>query len=148
MYSLSDLNVTKLADVPSEFEVTDEMTGKGIGLFLSVIGDHSQEILDLVKEHENAQRIAEAMAAKRDPRNKDLHVVKFEDDVEYSTRLIAVRIKGWRGIVEPWSPEGAIELCKINPPVREQVLARSKDLKRFSTPFTPKLASTSGTPPG
>lgn len=148
MRSLKDLDVTKLADVPFEFEVTDELTGNGIGLFLSIIGDHSQEILDVIKAHENAARTAEAMAAKSDPRGKQLRVVKFEDDVEYSNELVAIRVKGWRGIVEPFTPAGAIELCRINPPIKEQILAKSKDLKNFMTPFSAKPAATSATAPG
>ena len=148
MLSLKDLDVTQLADVPFEFEVTDELTGKGIGVFLSIIGDHSQEILDVIKAHENAARTAEAMAAKSDPRGKQLRVVKFEDDVEYSNELVAIRVKEWRGLEDKFTRAAAIELCRINPPIKEQILAKSKDLKNFMTPFSAKPASPSGTPPG
>lgn len=148
MFSLKDLDVTKLADVPYEFEVIDEITGKGTGVFLSVIGDHSQSILERIQRHENDQRIADAMQAKTDPRGKLVHVVKFEDDVRYSTELVALRVKAWRGITEPYSPEAAIELCSINPPIKEQILACSRDVKKFSTPFMTKPVSTSDTPPG
>jgi len=148
MLSLKDLDVTKLADVPFEFEVIDEVSGKGIGVFLSVIGGHSQEILDLIKEESNAQRTQEALAEKRDPRNKQIKVRPVEKDIEYSTKLVAIRVKGWRGIQEEYSPEGAIELCTTNPPIKEQILAKSEDLKNFMKPFTTKPASTSDTPPG
>ncbi|MEO8101329.1 MAG: hypothetical protein ABI790_02315 [Betaproteobacteria bacterium] len=148
MHSLKDLDVTKLADVPYRFEITDDVTGRGVGIFLHVIGGHSQKILDFVKEHENEQRVAEEMAKKRDPRNKQVHVRKFEDDIRYSNELVAIRVTEWEGIEEPCTLENAIQLCQINPPYKEQILGKSEDMRNFMRPFTTKPGSTSDTLPG
>lgn len=147
MYSLNDLDVTKSCEVEHEFEVKDETTGKGTGIFLTVIGSHAQCIQDFTKQEMNARRVAEAMNHKRDPRGKAPVVVKIEEDIEFSTRLIAMRITAWRGIQEPFSLENAIRLCTINPPIKEQILAVSEDLKNFPTPFSTSSGSTSGTAP-
>lgn len=150
MLSLNDLDVSKACEIAHEFEVVDEVTGKGTGLFLSVIGGHAQKILDFSKEEMNARRVAEAMAEKRDPRGKNpqAKVVPIERDIQFSTELVALRVVGWRGIKEPYTHENAVKLCTINPPIKEQILAKSEDLKNFPTPFPKDSASTSGTTPG
>ena len=150
MRSLNDLDVSKACEIPHEFEVVDEVTGEGTGFFLSVIGGHAQKILDFSKDEMNARRVAEAMAEKRDPRGKNpkAKVVPIEQDIEFSTELVAMRVVGWRGIEEKYSHENAVRLCTINPPIKEQILAKSEDLKNFPTPFPKSSASTSGTTPG
>lgn len=150
MLSLNDLDVSKACEVAHEFEVKDEVTGRGTGIFLSVIGGHAQRILDFSKEEVNARRVAEAMAEKRDPRGKNpqAKVIPIENDIKFSTELVAMRIVGWRGISEPYTHENAVRLCTINPPIKEQILAVSEDLKNFPTPFTASSASTSATSPG
>jgi len=146
MLSLNDLDVTKACEVQFEFEVKDE-DGKGTGIFLTVIGGHAQAISDFTKKRLNEYRVAEAMAEKRDPRGKTPRVVSIEDDMEFSTELVAMRVTGWRGISEPYSHENAVKLCTINPPIKEQILAVSDDLKNFPTPFSTNAVSTSGTAP-
>ena len=141
MLSLNDLDVSKACETAFEFEVKDEVTGKGTGLFLSVIGGHSQRILDYSKKELNARRLAEAMQERRDPRGKNPKVVSVEDDIEFSTALVAMRVVGWRGIEEPYSPENALRLCTINPPIKEQILAMSEDLRNF--PLTAPTSSSS-----
>jgi hypothetical protein len=145
MLSLNDLDVAKACEVPFEFEVTDDATGKGTGLHLTVIGGHAQAIRDFSAKELNARRLAEAVAQKRDPRGKNPVVVQIEDDIEFSTQLVAMRIVGWRGISEPYSHENAVKLCTINPPIKEQVLAVSDDLSHFPTPFSTSSVSTSDT---
>lgn len=145
MLSLDDLDVTKACEIEYEFEVKDEVTGKGTGFFLTVIGGHAQCILDYTKKEMNARRVADAMAQKRDPRGKSPTVHLIEEDIEFSTELVAMRVRGWRGISEPYSHENALRLCTINPPIKEQILAASEDLKNFPTPFSTSSPSTSGT---
>ena len=148
MYSLDDLDVTKRCEIPFEFEYIDEATGKGTGIFFTIIGSHAQVIADYTAKELNARRVAEKMAEKRDPRGKNPVVVKIEEDIGFSTELIALRIVGWRGIEEPFSRENAVRLCAKNQPIREQILQKSDDLKNFPMPFTTHSASTSDTPPG
>lgn len=131
-FSLDQLDQSKACEVPYEFEVIDENTGKGLGIFISVIGGQAKAIDEFTSKMINQRRIAEAMAAKTDPRGKRPHVVPIEEDVEFSTEAIALRVVGWRGrIVEPYSHANAMRLCKQNQPIREQILAASNDLKNF-----------------
>lgn len=149
-YSLDDLDQAKACDAPFEFEVKDDVTAKGVGLFLSVLGAHAKVVLEFTKKELNERRIAEAMAKKRDPRGKNPEndVVPIEQDIDFSTHAVAIRIVSWRGIVEEFSPENAVRLCTINPSIKEQVLAVSEDLKKFPTRFSTKPASSSANQPG
>jgi hypothetical protein len=147
MLSLNDLDVTKACDVEHEFEVVDDNTGKGTGFFITVIGGHAQRVLDYTKKALNERRVAEVMAQKRDPRGKNPKPIPVEEDIEFSTELVALRITNWRGISDQFSHENAVKLCTINPPIKEQILAVSEDLKNFPTPFSKSSDSTSGTAP-
>ncbi len=148
MLSLNDLDVTKACEQEYEFEVKDDATGKGTGIFLTVIGGLAPAIAEYQKKVLNERRVAEKMAEKRDPRGKNPKVTPIEDDIEFSTELVAMRVTKWRGISDPFSHDNVVKLCTINPPIKEQILAVSDDLKNFPTPFSTKPASTSGTPPG
>lgn len=131
-FSLDDLDQSKACETPYEFEVVDENNGKGIGIFISVIGGQAKVIDDFTSKMINQRRVAEAMAQKTDPRGKRPHVVPIEEDFDFSMEVIALRVVGWRGrIKEPYSPKNALRLCKQNQPIREQILAASNDLKNF-----------------
>jgi len=132
MISLNDLDVTRACDTPHEFEVVDDSTGKGLGVYLSVLGAHAQVIADYTVKSLNERRLATALAEKRDPRGKNPVVVPVEDDIEFSTELVALRVVGWRGISEPYSHENAIRLCTKNPSIKEQILAHSEKMANFT----------------
>lgn len=147
MFSLDDLDIAKACETPYEFEVTDDVTGKGTGLFLSVIGAHAQVLTDFTAKRLNERRRADAMAEKRDPRGKNPNVHLVEEDIEFATELVALRVVAWRGMKEPYSHESAIRLCTINPSIKEQILAVSEDLKKYPTRFSKLSVSTSDTSP-
>lgn len=147
MYSLKDLDVGKACETPFKMEVTDEQ-GKGVGIFLFVIGAHAPAVQEFTKTSLNERRREDALAEKRDPRGKQVHVRPVEEDFEFGTRHIAVRIVGWEGIEEPYSPAQAVKLCTINPEIKEQVLAVSENLKNFPTRYTAASNDTSDNSPG
>ena len=148
MFSIDDLDIAKACETPYEFEVTDDSTGKGTGLFLSVIGAHAQAVTGFTTQKLNERRHADAMHQKRDPRGKSPIVYAVEDDIEFSTELVALRVVAWRGMKEPYSHENAVRLCTINPSIKEQILAVSEDLKKYPTRFSNLSASTPDIQPG
>jgi len=149
MFSLDDLDIAKACETPYEFEVTDDETGKGTGFFLSVIGAHAPAVTEFTTKRLNERRHADAMAEKRDPRGKNPKVHMVEEDIQFSTELVALRVVAWRGeIKEPYSHENAVRLCTINPSIKEQILAVSEDLKKYPTRFSTNSVSTSDIQPG
>lgn len=149
MFSIDDLDIAKACETPYEFEVKDDETGKGTGFFLSVIGAHAQVVTDFTAKRLNERRHADAMHEKRDPRGKNPNVHLVEEDIQFSTELVALRVVSWRGeIKEPYSHDNAVRLCTINPSIKEQILAVSEDLKKYPTRFSTLSVSTSGSLPG
>ena len=128
-FSLSDLDVTKQCADGFEFEVTDDATGKGTGVFLTVIGAHAPVVLEFLRKALNARRVFDEMNEKR---GKKAASRSIEDDIEFSTEQIAIRVTGWRGISDEFSHAGAMRLCTINPPIREQILRESESLANFT----------------
>lgn len=129
-FSLADLDITKKCEAGFEFEVTDEATGKGVGIFLTVIGAHAPAVENYTKKHLNQRRVFDEMQQKR---GKKAAVRTIEEDVDFGIELAAVRVIGWRGISDAFTPEGAIKLCTTNPPIKEQILRASEDIGNFSS---------------
>lgn len=127
MLSLSDLDVTKKSNEGFEFELTDE-AGKPIGVYLTVIGAHSQPVQQFVANKLNARRREEALAERR---GKKPDMRPIEEDIEFANELAAARIVGWRGISDEYSAANALRLVSTNPNVKEQVLRESENLSNF-----------------
>ncbi len=128
-FSLDQLDLTKQCEGGFEFEVTDDATGKGTGIFLTVIGSHAPAVQNFTKKALNERRRFDEMQEKR---GKKAVTRSIEEDMEFGTELTAIRVVGWRGISDPFTPEGAIRLCTINPPIKEQILKASDDIANFS----------------
>ena len=126
--SLTDLNLkTKCADGFTFPFLDDE--GKETGIKFTVLGAHAPAVQKWVNGELNARRKLDAMQAKR---GKDVDVRNIEDDIEFGVELMAIRIIGWEGITEPYSPENALQLCETNPLVVEQVKQASETLANFT----------------
>ncbi len=128
--SLSELNVEAQSETPYEFEITDENSGKGTGVYLSVLGSHSKSVSSFVAKTLNAKRRAEALRLKKGA--KDVEFTPIEDDIDFGVELAAIRIKAWRGITEDFTPENALLLCRTNPIIKQQVIEASDDVKNFT----------------
>ena len=126
--SLADLNIkTKCADGFTFPFLDDE--GKNTGVEFTVLGAHAPSVQKWVNAELNARRKQDAMQAKR---GKDVDVRDIEDDIEFGVEYMAIRIIGWSGITEPYSPENALRLCETNPLVVEQVKIASETLANFT----------------
>lgn len=127
-FSLDQLDLAKQCESSFEFEVLDDATGKGTGVFLSVIGAHAPAVQNFTKKALNERRRFDEMQEKR---GKKAVTRTIEEDIEFGTELASIRVVGWRGISDPFSPENAIRLCTINPPIKEQILKASEDIANF-----------------
>lgn len=126
--SIDDLDLTKQCDERFEFEVTDDATGKGTGIFLSVVGAHAAIVQACTRKELNARRLADAM---RERSGKGATPRPVEADMDFGTEMVAVRIVGWRGLSDPCTHDNAVKLCRVNPLIKEQVLKVSEDLANF-----------------
>lgn len=126
MLSLSELDLGKKCDAPAPLELLG-VDGKPLGITIQVLGAHAETVTGFIRQEINAKRIkASAMT-----RSTTQHT-SIQDDIAFGIRSVAVRIAGWNGISEDYTPENAVVLCEINPDIRRQVLEFSEDLANFT----------------
>lgn len=127
--SLSDLNVAKQCEDGFEFEYLDANGGRvGAGVFLTVLGAHAPVVQKWANSRLNQFRRHDSVQAKR---GKDV-IREIEQDIEFGTEFMSIRIVSWRGITEEWSPENALRLCESNPLLVEQVKTASENFANFT----------------
>jgi hypothetical protein len=131
--SLDDLDARKASDKPFEFEYITP-SGDGSGIFLSVLGGQSEtvtkEVARLMDER-SRRKAAREINQKIGVGAKKIEFEPFENDVEFGQRLAAVRLVGWRGISDAWSPENALRLCRSNQNIAAQVTQASDAVENF-----------------
>lgn len=123
---LNDLDLTTTEGF--EFEYVSESSAIPSGIFITVLSSNSETVKAWLRKAINRIRQREAMQAKR---GKDVEVRSAEDDEQFAIESAAIRITGWRGITQDFSPELAIKLCTINPEIRLQVIKESDELGNF-----------------
>ncbi len=125
--SIADLDLVKKCDKGFEFNYLDAATGQPTEVFITVVGRQSELVQNWIRKSLNNRRMQDALQAKRGQ-----EVVRtVEDDEEFSNEGAAIRIIGWRGITEPYSPALALQLCNSNEEIRAQVFKASNDLANF-----------------
>lgn len=130
MISLESLDLCKACDEAVSLNPLDA-NGEELGIELLVLGAHSQAIQDALNKKINKQRAKQAIDA-RSSRRKPADYTPIEDDIQFGIESVAVRIAGWSGITEEYSPEMAIKLCTINPDICRQVREFSEDIGNFT----------------
>jgi hypothetical protein len=119
MINIDSLNSIKACETPYEFEYKFG-NGKGTGVFLSVLGDESEA----VAVEQNALMAGERVRMAADP--------SYEiDPAKLGQKMAAIRLIGWRGIEEKYTPENALKLCMSNRTLCDQVVQASKQLGNF-----------------
>lgn len=126
--SLQSLDVTAQCDQPHEFEYIDP-AGNKTGVFLSVLGAHSQKVQQHGIREINRIRRQAALDRKR---GKGADFNDFEEDLDSAINDAAIRIVSWRGIDDPCTFENAVQLCRVNPVIRQQVIDASSELANFT----------------
>ncbi len=101
-----------------EFEYINTATGVRSGVFLSVLGGQSEVV---------TKEVTMLINERRKQANR-------ESNIEFDQRLAAVRLVGWRGITEPFTPENALRLCKSNRDITAQITQQSDYMANFIEP--------------
>lgn len=126
-FSFDDLNLNKKCEeaVEVEYVMAD---GTKTGVFLSVIGKHAEKVQRFSMKHLDKMR---AFAENSNKQGKSA-LISSEENLDYIIKDAAIRIAGWRGINQEFSPEGAEQLCRINSEIRQLVVDTSNDLANFT----------------
>lgn len=127
--SLDAFDAAKASDKPIEMEIINH-DGSNSGVFLLVLGTESEkvqaEVNRLVNDRRKKAMRAEAVRTKGEPA-----FIPIEEDIEFGHRLTAVRVVGWRGIKDEWSPENAYRLVSRNASIATQVTQTSGAVADF-----------------
>jgi hypothetical protein len=128
--SIDDLDLAAASEEGHEFEVTSPKTGKGLGVFITVLGDQSEKVTAFIRKRQNAKRREFAIAARKGRPSDDFDTV--EDDESFVVEACIVRVVGWRGLNDPFTEENARRLLTKNAAIRKQVLEESGNLANFT----------------
>ncbi|KVT92709.1 hypothetical protein WK60_14055 [Burkholderia ubonensis] len=128
--SIADLDLSSASDTGHEFEVISPKTRKGLGVFITVLGDHSEKVTTFIRKHQNAKRREFALSARKGRPSDDVDTV--EDDEAFVVEACIVRVTGWRGLAEEFSEANARLLFTTNREIRRQVLEESANLANFT----------------
>lgn len=138
MLSLADLNARAASDTPFEFEYITTK-GEPTGVFFSVLGGQSKVVQDEANKAVNARRRAEAVQTAQAKTSRDSdNYTPVEDDKAFGQRLAAIRLTGWRGIAEDFTPELGLALCQNNDDAAAVILQKSNDMGNFMKLSSPK----------
>ena len=131
-FSLADLDARTQSETPFRFEYI-QPNGDVSGVFLHVLGAQSPKVTAEVNRLLNERRRKEALveAQKRVSTRMGETFTPVEDDIAFGHRLAAVRLVGWEGITEPYSPELALQLITSNQHIADQVAEQSGALENF-----------------
>lgn len=90
---IADLNTTTASDKGAEVELLHPITQAPLGLFVTVLGKHSQIFRDHIREKVNTRIRAESMASKR---GKQAPLSTAEEVERDAIELIVLCTTGWR----------------------------------------------------
>lgn len=126
--TIADLNLNKKCENGYEFEYLMP-DGSKSGIFVTVLGAHAPKIQQWINKQFNMRRQQEAMQAKRNQGDAPRLV---EEDIEFGVELMAIRITGWRGLDDAYSPATALTWCETDATLVEQVKMHSDNLANFT----------------
>lgn len=132
-FSLDDLDATKASAEAFSFEYINP-AGDATGITFKVLGSQSAKVTDEVNKLVNERRRKEAAREIKRKVGVGAKTVEFElleDDITFGQRLAAVRLVGWTGIKEPFSPDGALKLCQTNRHIAAQITEQSDEMANF-----------------
>jgi hypothetical protein len=122
--SLAELNLVQKCDESMDLKPLGA-DGKELGITLHVLGAHATSVKKWINKSLNRRRQFEAMQAKR---GKKSEVRPIEDDIEFGVEVVAIRLTGWGGLSDEFTPENALLLCETNPDICDQIREFSEDM--------------------
>lgn len=92
-FDLASLDTGKASDDGAEVELTHPISGAPLGMFINVLGKHSQVFRDHLKERTNARLRKDALARRR---GKDPETPTAEQAEAEAVELLTLCTLGWR----------------------------------------------------
>lgn len=130
---IGELDLVSASDVAFEFEVVSPKDERGLGVFISVVGENADRVQRVLRGEFNRRRKLEVQMQKR---NKQ-EATPIEEDEQLAIESCVARTVGWRGLTKggaefPFTAENARKLYTSNSAIRAQVAAASNNVANFS----------------
>ncbi|WP_342049875.1 MULTISPECIES: hypothetical protein [unclassified Cupriavidus] len=125
--SIESLNLVKASESGYEFELKNS-DGVGLGVFITVRGDHSDKVKAADRQKINERRERAYIAAKK---GETMGPDPIEDDEARAVENAILRTISWKGLDEPFNADNARLLYTVNPEVRAQVFAAAAESANF-----------------
>ncbi len=108
--------------------------GEPSGITLLVRSDQNPVVVAGIDALMNARRRKELLTeAKARASRPGEQFITSEEDGEHVRKLTAVRLAGWKGLDDPFTPENAVRLLKLAPTFISQILNKAAELGSFTT---------------
>lgn len=127
VFSVGDINTRAAADRGFDLEL-EYPRGKGLGVFLTVLGEHSEavESFETERADKKAEENYEAL------KNGGSKARSTKEVLAENLESAVFRVTGWRGLKEEFSKELLRTFLKNNPDFVDQVIAGSRNRGNFT----------------
>lgn len=122
------MNILPICETPYEFEVISDITGQGMGVYISVISQYAKRVNFNTKGTLLfKQRVAQIKELS--PSSDSFFSVEEERDFEIQSSVL--RTVGWRGVEEEFTYENILDVCSTNQSIRKQITQASNGVGLF-----------------
>jgi len=130
-FSLADLDARSETPLKADYTLPN---GKPSGIVFHILGTQSPAVTaetnKLLNDRRREEAYREVLKAKSRGRDEP-DFTPVEDDIEFGYRLTAVKLVGWDGITEPYTPDLARELIRSNSDVADFITSKSGETANF-----------------
>lgn len=132
------MNILPICETPYEFEVVSEVSGQGMGVFISVISQYAQKVNSNIK---GTLLLKQRMAEVKASATSSSAYYRVEDEREFEIHSAVLRVVGWREAEEEFTYDNLLDVCSTNQSIRKQIIRASNDIGLFLDSLVEQLVN-------
>jgi hypothetical protein len=132
------MNILPICETPYEFEVISEVSGHGMGVFISVISQYAQKVNSNIK---GTLLLKQRMAEVKASATSSSAYYRVEDEREFEIHSAVLRVVGWREAEEEFTYDNLLDVCSTNQSIRKQIIRASNDIGLFLDSLVEQLVN-------
>jgi len=132
------MNILPICETPYEFEVISEVSGQGMGVFISVISQYAQKVNSNIK---GTLLLKQRMAEVKASATSSSAYYRVEDEREFEIHSAVLRVVGWREAEEEFTYDNLLDVCSTNQSIRKQIIRASNDIGLFLDSLVEQLVN-------
>lgn len=132
------MNILPICETPYEFEVISEVSGQGMGVFISVISQYAQKVNSNIK---GTLLLKQRMAEVKASATSSSAYYRVEDEREFEIHSAVLRVVGWREAEEEFTYDNLLDVCSTNQSIRKQIIRASNTIGLFLDSLVEQLVN-------